>query len=490
MRTVSGPTQRVVVVGAGLGGLSAALRLAAAGREVTVVEREPVAGGRAGVLQRSGYTFDTGPTVLTLPELISDAFACVGERMEDWLTLIPLDPLYRASFADGSGLDVHADPEAMAAAIRDLCGPREEAGYRRFIEFTRRLYRCQKDEFIDRNIDGPWNLLSPQLARLAALGGFRRLAPKVAAYLSDERLQRVFSFQAMYAGVSPHQALALYAVITYMDTVGGVYFPRGGLAAVPAAMAAAAQRHGVKFRYDTEVARVEMSGRRATGVITTGCECIPADCVVLNPDLPIAYRDLLGRSPRSVRHLRYSPSCFLLLAGATRVYPELAHHNIHFGSSWRGVFRELLDQRRLMSDPSFFTTTPSRSDPSLAPAGGCTYYTLFPTPNQYSGIDWDLLGPVYRDEVVATLEQHGYPGFGAAIEVEHYVTPADWARSGLAAGTPFAAAHTFRQTGPFRPGNLYGENVVFTGSGTRPGVGIPMVLISGRLAAERITGAA
>jgi phytoene desaturase len=488
MRTVRGPSQTVVVVGAGLGGLSAALRLVAAGRDVVVVEREQTPGGRAGTFRQYGYTIDTGPTVLTMPDLIADAFACVGERMEDWLTLLPLDPLYRANFADGSHLDVHADPEAMAASIKELCGAREEAGYRRFAQFMERLYRYQMRDFIDRNMDGPWNVLTPNLARLVAAGGMRKLAPKVASYLKDERLQRVFSFQAMYAGVSPYQALALYAVISYMDTIGGVYFPLGGISALPTALAAAAQKHGVEFRYGTEVTSVEMSGRRATGVITAGGERIAADAVVLNPDLPVAYQALLGRSPRSVNRLRYSPSCFLLLAGVRADYPDTAHHNIHFGRDWRAVFRELLDEGRLMSDPSFFVTSPSRSDPTLAPAGANTFYALFPTPNLRSGIDWGPLAPIYRDEVVTALEKHGYPGFGTSVEVERCISPADWERMGMACGTPFAAAHTFRQTGPFRPGNLYGENVVFAGSGTRPGVGVPMVLISGRLAAQRITG--
>jgi phytoene desaturase len=486
IRTVTGPAERIVIVGAGLGGLSAALRLVGAGREVTVIEREPVPGGLSGVLHQQGYTFDTGPTVLTMPELIADALGCVGESLDDWLSLVPLDPVYRARFADGSRLDVRADPEAMAAEIARVCGPREAAGYARYVDFVRRLYRYEMKEFIDRNIDSPFGLLTPNLARLVAAGGFRRLAPKVASFLRDPRTQKMFSFQAMYAGVSPYQALALYAVISYLDTVGGVYFPVGGLHAVPAAMAAAAEKHGARLRYCTEVAKVEMAGRRARAVITTEGERIPADVVVLNPDLAISYRDLLGHTPRSVRRLRYSPSCFVLLAGSRASYPDLAHHNIHFGDAWRSTFRELLHDRRLMTDPSFLVTSPTHSDPTLAPSGRHTYYALFPTPNLRAGIDWEQTGPGYRDRVVSLLERHGYPGFDAAVEVERITTPADWARQGRAEGTPFAAAHTFTQTGPFRPGNLYGENVVFTGSGTRPGVGIPMVLISGRLAAERI----
>ena len=480
------------MVGAGLGGLSAALRLAGAGREVTVLEREAVPGGRAGRLELDGYSFDTGPTVLTMPELIADALDAVGERLEDWLDLEPVDPLYRAFYPDGSTLDVRADPDAMAAEIEAVCGPAEAAGYRRFVGYVSAMYRAEMRSFIDRNLDGPFGLIGPDLARIVALRGYRRLAPTVNRYLKDERTRRVFSFQAMYAGLSPQTALAVYSVIAYMDSVAGVFFPRGGMHSVPRALAGAAEKHGVRFRYGTEVARVETAGGRARAVVTTGGERIEADVVVLNPDLPVAYRDLLpaDAAPRRLKSLRYSPSCVVLHVGSTARYSKIGHHNIHFGRAWSRTFDEIIRDGRLMSDPSLLVTNPSRSDPTLAPTGRQSYCVLAPTPNLTADIDWAVTGPRYRDELVATLEDRGYVGFGAGIEVERVVTPADWAAMGLAAGAPFAAAHTVLQTGPFRfptlPRGL--DNVVFTGSGTQPGVGVPMVLLSGRLAAERITG--
>ena len=485
-RRVSGPTDHVVIVGAGLGGLSTALRLAGAGRQVTVLERELVPGGRAGVLHRAGYAFDTGPSVLTMPDLIADALDCVGERLADWLTLRPVQPLYRTFYADGSQLDVHVDVDAMAEEITEVVGPAEAAGYRRFVEFVSRLYRIEMRTFIDRNLDSPLDLVGADMARLVALGGLRRLAPVVARYLHDPRTQRVFSFQAMYAGLSPFDALAIYAVIAYMDSVAGVWFPDGGLHAVPRALAAAAAKHGVDFRYGTTVERVELAGDRAVAVHTTDGERVPCDAVVLNPDLPVARRDLLRRPLR--RRLDYSPSCVTMNIGSSASYSKIAHHNIHFGTQWREVFTDLVDAKRLMRDPAFMVTAASRSDPSLAPPGKQSYWVLFPAPNTDGPIDWDRMRGPYREEMIATLESNGYVGFGDAIEVEHLVTPADWERQGMAAGAPFAAAHSFAQTGPFRPSNLWGDNVVFTGSGTQPGVGVPMVLLSGRLAAERITG--
>jgi len=492
MRTVKGPTDTVVVVGAGLAGLSAAMRLAGAGRQVTLLERESVPGGRAGRLSIPAaggtYEFDTGPTVLTMPDLIADAFDSIGESMEDWLTLEPISPLYRAFYPDGSVLDVHSDVDAMAEEIRTVIGPDEAAGYRRYVDFVSQLYRYEMNDFIDRNIDSPLDLLTRDLAKLVAIGGFRKLAPKVRQYMTDPRTERIYSFQAMYAGLSPYDALAIYAVIAYMDSVAGVFFPKGGMHAVPTAMAAAAEKNGVTFRYDTEVTSIETVGNRAVAVHTADGERIAADVVVLNPDLPVAYRDLLGREPWSVRRLTYSPSCFLLLAGSSATYSKIAHHNIHFGRSWQGVFDELIDKQQLMSDPSILVTNPTRSDPSLAPDGKQIYYVLFPTPNLDAPIDWRVEGPRYRDEVLRTLEARGYVGFADAIDVEDVTTPLDWQRRGMERGAPFASSHSFLQTGPFRPGNLWGENVVFTGSGTQPGVGVPMVLVSGRLAAERVTG--
>jgi phytoene desaturase len=491
VRIVTGPTDRVVIVGAGLGGLACALHLAAAGRQVTVVEREPVPGGRAGRLSLSGYQFDTGPTVLTMPELIAEPLEAVGENLSDWLELSPLDPAYRAYYPDGSTLDVRTDTTRMAAEISKVCGAREADGYLRFVDFTRRLWQLERDHFIDRNLDTPVDLMNLNLLKLLGMGAFRRLQPKIDQYFRDPRTQRIFSFQAMYAGLAPQDALAIYAVIAYLDSVAGVYFPKGGMHAVPKALAGAAEKHGVTFRYDTTVERVTTANGRATGVITAGGEHIPADVVVLNPDLPVAYRDLLPA--RRLRRLRYSPSCVVLHIGSNQAYSKIAHHNIHFGTAWKGTFDEIINKGLLMSDPSLLVTNPTHTDPTAAPDGRQTYYVLAPTPNLESGpIDWRRgMDKRYAEELLRVLEGRGYVGFRDGVEVQRIITPADWADDGMAAGTPFAAAHSFTQTGPFRPSNLHPTlpNVVFTGSGTQPGVGVPMVLISGKLAARRVTGA-
>ncbi|MCZ9353555.1 phytoene desaturase family protein [Streptomyces mutabilis] len=490
-RTVTGRTDHVVIVGAGLAGLSAALHLLGSGRRVTVVERDALPGGRAGSRELGGYRLDTGPTVLTMPHLADEAFAAVGDRLADHVELLPLHPAYRACFADGGTLDVHTDAAAMEAEVERFAGAREAAGYRRLRTWLTRLHAVQMRRFIDANFDSPLGLLTPDLARLAALGGFGRLDARIGRFLTDERLKRVFSFQSLYAGVAPARALAAYAVIAYMDTVAGVYFPRGGMHALPRAMAAAAVTAGADLRLGRDVTRLERSGSRITAVVTAD-ERIPCDAVVLTPDLPAAHR-LLGRRPRRPVPLRHAPSAVVLHAGTTRTWPHLAHHTLSFGTAWHRTFEELTRTGTLMTDPSLLITRPTASDPALAPEGRHLHYVLAPCPNTETGPDaraWSDLAPRYRDRLLATLEGRGLAGLAAAIEEECLVTPADWTAQGHAAGTPFSVAHTFAQTGPFRPRNLVRgtDNAVLAGCGTTPGVGVPTVLISGKLAAARITG--
>lgn len=489
---MSGPTHRVVIVGAGLGGLAAALHLAGAGRQVIVLERADAPGGRCGLIADAGYRFDTGPTVLTMPQLLAATFHAVDEELTDWLELRRLDPAYRARFADGSTIDVHADVHAMAEEIARTCSARDADGWLRYVAFLRELYRIELPHFIERNLDSPLHLMNPSLARLVLLGGFRRLSRNLERYVADPRLRRLFSFQSMYAGLAPARALALYAVITYLDCVDGVYFPVGGMHAIPRALAAVASKHGVEIRYRSEVSAIEVRGERARGVLLANGERIAADVVVVNADLPTAYATLLPPEylPRRVRRLRYSPSAVVLHAGSSTSFEHTAHHTIDFGMAWDRTFDEIIDRGQVMSDPSFLLTTPTRTDPSLAPAGRHAYYALFPAPNARGPLDWRHERGAYREHVLATLEKRGYPGFTAGIEVERLVTPADWQAQGLAAGAPFGAAHTFTQTGPFRPPTLDRrvDGLVFCGSNTQPGVGVPMVLISGRLAAQRVTG--
>lgn len=491
MRAVTGRTDRVVVVGAGFAGLSAALHLAGRGRQVELLEREHVPGGRAGRLDMLGCRVDTGPSVLTMPDILEQTFAAAGARMSDHLDLLPVEPAYRCVFADGSSLAVHRDAAAMTEEIREFSGAADAAGYQRLRSWLTELYRVQYDRFIASNLDSPLSLITPELARLVAMGAFGRLDRAIGRFLSDPRLRRVFSFQALYAGVSPQRALAAYAVISYMDTVAGVWFPRGGVRAVPDGLARAAENAGVRIHYGTEVDSLERSGARVRAVRTSDGRRFGCDAAVLTTDSPVAHR-LLGSEPRRVVPLRPSPSAFVMHLGV-RAQPEaLAHHTISFGEEWRSTFRDLITEGRLMRDPSLLVTRPTSTDPALAPEGRDLLSVLAPVPNLRCGpIDWAERAESYADELVGLVEDRLLPGVRASVEASHVLTPADWAERGMVAGTPFAWSHTFAQTGPFRPGNFPRgtENVVLAGSSTVPGVGVPTALVSGRLAADRVTGA-
>jgi phytoene desaturase len=483
---------RVVVVGAGLGGLAAACHLVRE-HEVVVVEREAVPGGRAGLLELEGFRFDTGPTVLTMPGLIDDCLRAAGADPRSLLTTRPLDPMYRACFADGSVLHVRPGREAMAREVAEVCGPSQAAAFHRFADWLTDLYELELPNFIDRNFDSPLDLARPlgPALRLLRAGGFRKLAAVVGSNFDDPRLQRIFSFQSMYAGLAPYEALAIYCVITYMDTIAGVHVAEGGMHAVPRALAAAVEQAGGTFRYGAAVDRILLANGTTgpvRGVRLADGDVVPADAVVCNPDLPVAYRTLLGGlpAPRVARRGSYSPSCVVWHAGARgQPQPDVAHHNIHFGAAWDDAFRALLHDGRRMPDPSLLVSVPTVDDPTLAPDSSSVLYVLEPVPNLDGRLDWTTERSRVRDQLAARVSELGYPD---DIVVERIVDPLDWERQGMERGTPFALSHRFFQTGPFRPDNVdrRAPGLVFVGSSTRPGVGVPMVLLSGRLAAERV----
>jgi phytoene desaturase len=483
-------TRRAVVVGAGFGGLAAACHLVGSGWDVEVIERLDAPGGRAGRLERNGFRFDTGPTVLTMPDLLAATFAAAGADMDDHLELTRLDPAYRACFADGSELRVRADRDAMAAEVARVCGPAEAERFHRYCDWLGRLCRLEVPSFLDRNYDHVTDLVRPlgPALGLLRLGAMRRLDGVVARAFHDDRLRRLFSFQSLYAGIAPHRALGVLAVIGYMDVVAGVWAARGGMHAVATGLADALAKAGGRISYGRSVDEVVLAaGDQGTvrGVRTAG-DLVSADAVVVNADLPGAYGLLPGiRPPASLRRAHYSPSAVVWHAGVRgRPATGHAHHNIHFGHAWRRAFRDLDDGRR-MSDPSLLVSVPTLSDPELAPPGCSVLYTLEPVPNLTGGLDWARLRATVRSELSARIQRLGYP---VDTVEESLVDPVDWARQGLAAGTPFSLSHRFLQSGPLRPSNVddRAPGLVFVGTGTVPGVGVPMVLLSGKLAAERL----
>jgi phytoene desaturase len=428
--------------------------------------------------------------------ILADVFAAAGTSLDDHLVLKAVDPMYRATFPGLEALSVRHGRDAMTEEIRTTCGPREAEAFGRFCAWLTSLYELEMPNFIDRNFDSPLDLASPlgPLVGLVRSGALRKLSSVVDGFFSDERLRKLFSFQAMYAGLSPFDALAVYGVITYMDTIEGVYFPEGGMHAVGRGLAAAAAGAGATCRFGTEVERVlRRPSGEVRGVRLGDGEVIAADAVVCNPDLPVAYRSLVPElaMPRVARRGEYSPSCALWVAGVRGgLPPEAAHHNIHFGGQWREAFDALLGSGTRMPDPSILVTSHSWSDPSLAPAGCSTLYALEPVPNLDGRIDWEADRSWVRSSLIERVASYGYPVRPEDVVTERFYDPTDWERMGMERGTPFGLSHRFFQTGPFRPSNVErrAPGLFFVGSSTVPGVGVPMVLLSGRLVANRVEG--
>ncbi len=519
MRSISGQTDSIVVVGAGLAGLSAALHLIGAGRNVTVLEREDTVGGRVGVYPVPGddgsilYEIDNGASVLTMPDLIESALAAVGESFDTVspkISLSALSPSYHTRYADGTSIDVYSDPEAMAEEVAKKCGAAEAEGYRALRQWLASIFDAEFDRYIDSNFDSPLDLVSSSAAlrdtlTLTRLGGFGRLGPRVETFLKDERLRRVFTFQALYAGMAPAKALAVYGAIAHMDTSLGVYFPAGGMASIAAGMADAVTRNGGTVVTGAAVSDIQVEGGRATAVRTNDGIDYVCDAVVLTPDLPVvdALLDRAGVSSRGRRrgYGTVSPSAVVFHGTVptriTDTWPSKSHHTIDFGAEWASTFARITARRgrgALMEDPSLLITRPAVTDASLLVERGgepCEPVSvLAPCPNLGSApFDWPRLQDPYVREIQQELERRGYPDV-TTMTVDRVDTPQTWADRGMLLGSPFSSAHVFRQTGPFRRQNVVRglDNVVLAGSATTPGVGVPTVLVSGKLAAERIYG--
>ncbi|HLJ35806.1 MAG TPA: phytoene desaturase family protein, partial [Ktedonobacteraceae bacterium] len=461
-------------------------RLQAAGHIVTIVEAREHLGGRAYQLKDNGFTFDMGPTLITAPHLLKDLWAIAGRNLKDDIALLPLSPFYRIYFHDGRYFDywgTAAEDEAEIAKFE----PRDVAGYRPFLADTQHIYERAFADLANQ----PYLTLGELLRvtpELVHVGAQRSVYSYVSRYFRNPQLRMVFSFHPLFIGGNPFRASAIYSIVPYLERLGGVHFAPGGMYTLVEAMERLFRSLGGEVRCGVPVERILLKDRHAMGVRLEDGMKLHADVVIANSDvastslnlLPVTYRPALFTRP--IKRYRYSMSCFMLYLGINRQYEQLRHHTIIMPENYRELIGDIFDGQGLPEDLALYLHAPTRTDPSMAPAGCESLYVLAPVPNLAHGVDWNREAAAFRDKIIQFLEQKcGLEGLAASIVTEHTFTPLDFAselRSHL--GAAFSIEPTLFQSAYFRPHNRSSQidDLYFVGAGTHPGAGIPGVLLS------------
>lgn len=489
--------RHAVIIGAGLGGLASAVRLALAGWRVTVLEKNDQVGGRCNRFHEGGFTFDTGPTLLLMRDVLDDLFAVAGRRLDEYFDLVRVSPNYRVHFADGSGITLSGRLDEVEVDVEAI-EPGAARAFRAYLADAAYKYAVARERFVERNFEHWYRFATaPNLYYLWRTNTLRKLESHARRYFRDPRLISAFTFQTMYLGLAPGDAPAVYSLLPYTEMVEGVWYPRGGMYRVAEATARLAEELGVRIETGSEAESLLNTGRFAHGVRLTDGRVVAADVVLSNADLPYSYDRLIrpsrrGRfTPRSLRRLDYGSSAFLLYLGVDRSYEQLNHHGVYLSSDPRDNFDAIFRRHELPADPSFYVCAPSRTDDTVAPPGQEAIYVLVPVPRLSPGVSWSRQRDPFKDMMYGRLEASGLHDLRRHVVVERTYTPEDFARDyNLAHGSAFGLSHRFDQVGYFRPANRARDltNVYFVGASTVPGGGVPMVVIGSRLVTERIVG--
>jgi phytoene desaturase len=477
-----------VVIGSGFGGLAAAIRLGARGYRVTVLEALDAPGGRAYVHRQHGYTFDAGPTIVTVPHLFEELWTLAGRRMADDVELRPMHPFYSIRFADGSRFDCSADPAQMRAEVERF-SPADVAGYERFMRNSKELCRIGFEELGHVPFGAFTDMLrvAPELLKQQA---YRSLHSRVASFIKDERLRFVFSFHPLFIGGNPFTVTSIYGMIAHVERNWGVHYAMGGTGKLVEGMVKLVGVQGNRIRYHARVEEILVANGRATGVRLAGGETLAADIVVSNADTAHTYGTLLGRHPRrrwtdrKLARARYSMSLFVWYFGTKRRYDEVPHHTILVGPRYREHLREIFTRKQLADDFSLYLHRPSATDPSVAPPGCDAFYVLSPVPHMDSGIDWQAQAEPYRRKIEAFLAQTMLPDLPNQIATSLVTTPLDFRDRLLSVkGAAFSFEPVLWQSAWFRPHNRSEEvaGLYLVGAGTHPGAGLPGVLSTARV---------
>jgi len=487
---------RAVVIGSGFGGLTAAVRLQAAGIATTLIEQREQLGGRAGQIIDSGYTFDTGPSLITAPPLLKDIFDTAGKRLEDYVSLVPLDPFYRVWFHDRTYIDYRSDLAQMKASMAQF-DQRDADRLEKFFMKLQPIYEAVITEGLGAR---PFDSLGKMIGfvpRVVNLGAWMPVAQFVRQYFRNWRHQFLYSFHPLFLGGNPFRAPSIFLMIPFLEKEGGVWYANGGMYSLVRGLGKLFQDIGGTILLNTSAVRIDVENNPSSRPRAKGVQVIhrkentestlAADMVVSNADVGHTYGRLLGQEKRHrwtdsrLERIQQSMSCFLMYLGVKKKYPQLSHHTIILGPRYKGLVQDIFDRKILADDFSMYLHVPSRTEPSMAPPGGESIYILVPVPNLASNTDWGITSDLMTDRVINALEKWGLEDLRSSIEVQHIFTPNEFeSEYNSTLGNAFGIEPRITQTAWFRPHNRSEDikGLYLVGAGTHPGAGVPGVVLS------------
>ena len=487
------PRSKILIIGAGFGGIASALRLRSHGYRVTLVDRLPALGGRAQVFEKSGFRHDAGPTVITAPFLFDELFELYGEDRKNFIEFRPLDPWYRFYFHTGQSFDYRASIEDTNQEIRKF-SEEDVLGYERLRETSKAIFQVGFTELAAEPFTQFYQMVK-QVPKLLQLQSYRTVAGLVGKYIKHPLIRRAFSIHPLLVGGNPFSTTSIYTLIHHLERRWGVHFTMGGTGKLVTELGALMERAGVEILLDQDVIELSVEGNRITKALTANGDIIKADKFVCNADPPTVYSEMLKDSRfqkkvgRKIYSSQYSMGLFVLFFGAKKKYNQIAHHTIWMGPRFKSLLKDIFDRKILSKDFSLYIHRPTATDDSFAPPGCDSFYVLCPVPNLLGDIDWEIEGPILKNRIISALNDTILPGLVDVITDDFYMTPEDFAsdyRSMYGAG--FSIAPIFRQSAWFRFHNKDSKlkNLYFTGAGTHPGAGVPGVVSSAKVVEKLI----
>lgn len=485
----------VSIIGAGLSGLSCGIHLLLKGAQVKIFEKNTTAGGRASVIDEKGFRIDMGPTLVLMPEVMQGIFKAAGKNFEDYIRLVPLDPAYKVFMGDGTTFEMTTDIQKLRAQVSALAPGREKA-FERYRQDVRDKFESSRSLFIERNFNSIWDMMTP-----ASFAGALKIRPIGSAfdhaygYFRDERLAAAFSCQTLYLGDSPFRVPSLYNLLAYLEFTYGIWYPKGGMATIPASLLKLFLDLGGTVQFNSEVSSIVVENGRASGVRLADGTFELSDAVVSNRDVPASYWNFVGETNRpslpnqKIMKWRLGSSCYLIYLGLKKKIDSLMHHNILLSKDYRRSCRQIFEEGVLPEEPLLYVCSPTRTDPTIAPKGKEIVYVLALAPNLKGKTDWKAEEEDFKRRIFARLEEAGMGIRPEDIELQKTFTPMDFeSRYGTFYGNAFGLAPNFFQSAAFRPATRSKDFKGFyhVGASTHPGTGIPMVLTSGRLVAEQV----